>query len=156
MTRKQLNHNIRALAHGTLGLTEDEYRTIAAAVDPRSEGHITKCDDEHANLVYMRLKKMASTSQSQTHAQERQHRMIARLMEYLRWTWGDTASFCLRVTGHRTTKQCSAAELSKVIRGMVSIIDQDVEKGKIQLTHTEKFEYERHVKHHRQTRKEES
>jgi hypothetical protein len=149
MTLKQLNHKVRALAHGTLGLTEDEYRTIVAAVDPRSDGHITHCGDEEANLVLLQLRRMLDVSGRRGSRARSQEKMIARLMEYLRWNWQDTAHFCYKITKHRTTRLCNAAELSKVIRGLVAIIDHDLELGKITMTEVERVEYERHVKHHR-------
>lgn len=145
--RKKLNHDIRAIAHGVLGIDEDLYRQIVSSVDPKSGGHITRCGDEEANLVYMHLRKMKTNVIKS--APNSQNKLIARLMDILGWRWSDTAGFCHRITGHRTTKLCNAAELSKVIRGMIGVIDYDLEKGKIQMTHTEKFEYERHTKSHR-------
>jgi len=149
MNRRALNHNIRALAQGRLALDEETYRTVVHSVTGKL--HITDCDDEEANLVHLAFKKMLDNqgAAGQIRKNPQQHRFIARLMDYLRWDWQDTARFCERVTGKRSTKACNAAELSKVIRGMIAIIDQDIEAGKIQLTHTERFNYEHYVKHHR-------
>jgi hypothetical protein len=79
-----------------------------------------------------------------------QQKFIARLMEYLKWDWAATADFCMKVTGKRTTKACNAAELSKIIRGMIAIIDHDITKGKIVLNHTERFNYDHYSKLHRE------
>lgn len=142
--RKKLNHAVRALAHGTLGLTDDEYRCIVYSVDPKSNGHITHCDDEYANLIYMQLKRMAAGGGSTQNLQ--QQKMIARLMDYLHWTWANTAHFCYKITGHRTTRMCSSSELSKVIRGMVAIINHDLQNGKLIMSDMERLEFEKHTK----------
>ncbi|TAK51469.1 MAG: hypothetical protein EPO24_15895 [Bacteroidetes bacterium] len=151
MTRKELNHNIRALAHGTLGLTEEEYRLIVYNVYQKSEGHITRCDDEHANLVMLHLRQMRPVGQHAmlSNGNERQHKMIPRLMEILGWDWRRTAEFCLQVTGKKNTRQCDAVELSKLIRGMVAVIDSYLKKGRIRMTEAERSEYERHVRQQR-------
>jgi ribosomal protein L30/L7E len=148
MNRKQLNHNVRALAHGTLGLNEEEYRTIVYNIYPKSDGHISRCDDEHANLVLLHLKQMNSSvvRPDSSPNNSNQQKLIARLMDILDWKWSDTAAFCLKITGHRTTRLCDAGELSKVIRGMIATIDHHLEHGKITMTRTERFEYERHVR----------
>ena len=126
--RKNLNHQVRKLAHGILGLDVETYRTIVSTIDEKSEGHITRCDDEHANLVLLQLQAMVSRrgtpGQSIVVANARQQRQIAKLMDFLRWDWKTTAHFCYHQTGKRSTKSCDAKELSKVIMGMVRIIDR--------------------------------
>ena len=152
MNRKQLNHDVRALVHGVLGLNEDEYRLIVYNVYPKSNGHITGCDDEHANLVLLQLRKMASSVQRTTAGPDKnvpQQKLIARLMDILGWKWSDTAAYCLKITGHRTTKLCNAGELSKVIRGMIGTIDHHLNNRKIVMTPAQRAEYDRHTKRHR-------
>jgi phage gp16-like protein len=151
VTRRRLNHKVRALAHGTLGLDEETYRTVVESVTGKR--HVTECNDEEANLVLLALRRMKGSRKERSgggNSNGQQQRFIARLMDHLHWTWQDTAGFCERVVKKKSTRQCDAAELSKIIRGMIAIIDQDVTKGKIQMSHTERFEYEQHVKHYRQ------
>lgn len=147
--RKQRNHEIRALAHGTLGLDEDTYRSVVESITGKR--HVTQCDDEEANLIYIALKRMKDNQGAGPRIEKngRQQKFIARLMDYLKWDWSATAAFCEKVTGKRSTKACNAAELSKVIRGMIAIIDHDLEQGKILLTHTQKFDYQRYTTLHR-------
>jgi hypothetical protein len=154
MTRAELNRNIRALAHGVLGLTEDEYRCIVYNIYPKSGGHITNCDVEYANIVYMHLKRMKEMILPSPHRHEakqniNQYKMIARLMNFLNWNWKSTAHFCYKITGHRTTKLCNSSELAKIIGGMIAIIKQDICKGKIVMTPAEKLEFEKHTGSHK-------
>lgn len=149
MTRRELNHSIRALANGRLGLDEEEYRSVVHSITGKR--HITGCNDEEANLVLLAFRKMRDNVGTGTPVQKNvaQQKFIARLMQCLGWDWKATAAFCLKVTGKRSTKACNAAELSKIIRGMIAVIDHHVASGKISMTHTQKFNYERHVQHQR-------
>lgn len=150
--RKNLNHRVRKLVHGMLGLDLETYRTIVVSIDEKSEGHITRCDDEHANLVLLQLQAMLDRrpQPATTVRNGRQQRQIARLMQYLHWDWTVTAKFCHHQTGKKSTRLCDAKELSKVILGMVRIIDADIEKGKIKLSPQELAEYQKYTKWHRQ------
>jgi hypothetical protein len=151
MLRKELNKKIGALAFGRLRLSEDIYRQIVVSIDPKSEGHVTRCDDESANLVLIALRRFAEKNPLvQTNV--KQHRFIARLMDYLRWNWQDTAVFCHRQTGKKSTRECTAVELTKIVNGMVAIIDGNIASGKLQLSPTELEEYHRHTKKNRQTK----
>jgi hypothetical protein len=150
--RKQLNHRIRKLAHGALGLDVETYRTIVAAIAEKSEGHITRCTDDEANLVMLALERMAAGgvgATSVTLKNQRQQKFIARLMDYLGWTWRDTAGFCFHQTGKRSTRQCSAGELSKIVIGMIAIIDHRINREQIKLTPDQLAEYHRYTKLHR-------
>jgi hypothetical protein len=148
--RRKLNHAIRSLAHGILSLDEDSYRSIVESVTGRRR--ITECDDEEANLVYLALKRMRDNTGvgSPVKKNVQQQKFIARLMDHLKWDWSATAEFCFKVTGKRSTKGCNAAELSKVIRGMIAIIDHDLAKGRIVFSHTERFNYDHYTKLHRE------
>jgi hypothetical protein len=146
VNRKQLNHDIRALAHGKLGLSEEEYRLVVEGITGKQ--HVTDCDDEEAGLVLVALRNLLE-KKGAVRTNPDQHRMIAKLGYMLKWTWDDIASFTHKVTGHRSTKLCSPAQLAKVIRGMIAVIDHDIAAGKLKLSHTEAFEFERHAKHHR-------
>jgi hypothetical protein len=151
MNRTELNRKIRAIAHGVLHLDEESYRQVVLNVDFNSQGHITRCDIEHANLVLLVLRRMVEKRKIRRDSTSfpsnfRQHKFIARLMQYLGWTWKDTAAFCLRQTGKRSTKACTAAELSKVILGLIGIINGKIEKGEITLSEAEMFAYRKHTK----------
>ncbi len=150
--RRRLNQKVGALAFGKLKLDEEIYRTIVASIDPKSGGHLTRCDDEHANLVKMHLESMlrsGATGISTTQVNSGQHRFIARLMDYLGWSWNDTARFCFRQTGKKNTRLCDARDLSRVIIGMIRTIDDRIEKGKIKLLPQELEEYRKHTRLHR-------
>ena len=149
--RRKLNQRAVAMSRA-LGLDQDVYRQMILNVAPRSEGHITRCDDEDANLVVMALRK-ALDRRSEAHTQspkprthEHQHRQIAKLMDYLGWHWGNTAKFVRQQTGKNNTFQCSSHELSIVIRGMVAIIDGDLRSGKLKPSDKELQEYLEHTK----------
>lgn len=146
VARRRLNHQVRALANGRLGLDEDTYRAIVESVDPRSGGHITRCDDEHAGLVLLQLRQMVERHRfGDQKKNDREQRKIARLMQYLSWTWKTTAEFCERQTGKRSTRLCDAKELSKIINGMVAIIEEDIRSGRLQLTPAERAEFAKHT-----------
>lgn len=149
MIRKELNRKIGAFAFGRLRLPEHDYRQIVASIDPKSDGHVTRCDDETANLVLIALRRLAERNPS-TQKNMKQHRFIARLMDYLRWNWKATAEFCKRQTGKRSTRGCSALELTKVINGMIAIVDQNIADGRLQLSTEQLSDYLRHTKRHRQ------
>lgn len=148
MDRKELNRKIGALAHGRLKLEGEMYRTIVASIDPKSEGHVTRCDDEHANLVLIALRRIAEKNPPEQ-KNVKQHKFIARLMDHLNWKWKNTADFCKHQTGKNSTRACNALELSKIINGMIAIIDQDIASGKLQLSPKQLEDYQRHTKRHR-------
>lgn len=150
--RKKLNQRIGAIVHGKLKLDEETYRTIVSCIDEKSEGHITRCDDEHANLVLLALQKMVERPgmTSVTLKNQQQQKFIARLMDYLGWDWKHTAEFCWHQTGRKSTRACSAGELSKIIIGMIRIIDERIEKGVICLSKQELETYHRYTRLHRE------
>lgn len=160
--RKRLNHNIRAFAHGTLKLDEETYRQVIRDVTMNRE-HITQCTDQEAELVLIALRRfhagrlvaapkgdLPGRPPTQT-GLERQHTILPRLMEILRWDWKSTAGFCKKVTGRNRTDKCSPAELAKVIAGMVQIVEHDIALGKITMTPEELAAFRRHTQpHHRE------
>lgn len=148
MLRKELNKKIGALAFGRLRLSEDIYRQIVVSIDPKSEGHVTRCDDESANLVLIALRRLALQN-PQTERGQKQHRFIARLMDYLRWNWKQTAAFCKKQTGKNSTRDCDAKELTKIVNGMVAIIDGNIATGKLQLSPEELSAYQHYTKRNR-------
>jgi len=171
MNRKQLNHRVRAFAHGTLKLSEEAYREVIRDVTADKE-HITDCTDDEAQLVLTALRRFhvmrlnvpgrpptpeaLSTRRSPGAANrdaggERQHSMIPRLMDFLRWDWKSTAGFCEKVIGKKDTRQCDAKELSKMIRGMVAVIEHDLARGKITMTPEQLATFRRHTAHKMET-----
>lgn len=150
--RKKLNQRIGAIVHGKLKLDEEMYRMIVSCIDEKSEGHVTRCDDEHANLVLLALQKMMerSGSTSATIKNQQQQKFIARLMDYLGWDWKHTSEFCSHQTGRKSTRACNASELSKIIIGMIRIIDERIDKGIICLSEQELIVYRRYTRLHRE------
>ena len=149
MLRKELNRKIGALAFGRLKLSEDIYRQIVVSIDTKSEGHVTRCDDESANLVLIALRRLAEKTPQKN---VKQQRFIARLMDHLKWNWNQTAAFCKKQTGKNSTRDCTALELTKVINGMVAIIDGNIAAGTLQLSPAQLSEYQRYTKKNRQTK----
>ena len=160
-SRKRLNHQIRAFAHGTLKIDEDAYRQVIRDVTTGKE-HITKCTDQEAELVLTALRRfhegrfgspaMGLPGRPSTpDGLKRQHKMLPRLMALLRWDWRATARFCFKVTGHNRTDKCNAAELAKVIAGMVQIVEHDLAAGKITMTDAELQEFRSHTQSSRST-----
>jgi hypothetical protein len=149
-SRTELNRKIGALAFGRLRLNEEDYREIVASIDPKSDGHVTQCDDDHANLVLIALRRLAVTHPPKQ-TDTRQNKFIARLMQHLNWNWKNTADFCKHQTGKDSTRSCSSAELTKIVNGMIAIIDHDIAGGKLVLSPAALAEYRRHTQHHRTT-----
>jgi len=155
MMRSELNKQIGILVHAKLKLNEDDYRTIVHSIDNNSGGFVRNCDDESANLVLIHLQQLVEKKHS-THETKKlsdQENFVARLMDYLSWNWSNTSKFIFKITGKHHTSKCSTSELSKVIRGMVAIIDKDIASGKIVLTGETKMKYYRYTKNHRTTEK---
>ena len=153
MTRKELNRKIGALAFGRLKLSEDIYRQIVVSIDSKSEGHVTKCDDESANLVLIALRRLAEKTPAKN---VKQQRFIARLMDHLKWNWKQTAAFCKKQTGKHSTRDCTALELTKIVNGMVAIIDGNIGDGTPELSPAQLSEYKRYTKRNRKTEVEQS
>jgi hypothetical protein len=151
MTRSELNKQIGVLVHAKLKLDEDVYRQIVYSIDNNSGGFVRNCNDDYANLVLIHLQRLADRkfSTREVNKQNDQEKFIARLMDYLKWNWKDTAHFMMKIVKKTHTSKCNAAELSKVIRGMVAIIDKDIEAGKIILHGETRIKYYRYTKNHR-------
>lgn len=151
MNRSELNKKIGALVHGKLKLDEEIYRQIVYSIDPKSGGFVRNCDDEHANLVLLSLERLIEKkSTPREHKKnEQQIKFIARLMDFLKWEWRSTSLFILRIVGKSHTSKCTAAELSKVIRGMIAIIDSNIESGKLVLSPAKLKEYRFKTHFHR-------
>jgi hypothetical protein len=151
MTRPELNKKIGVLVHAKLKLNEDVYRQIVYNIDQNSAGFVRNCDDEHANLVLLHLQQLIDKKQShkEIKKQSDQERFIARLMDHLNWRWSNTSQFMMKIVKKSHTSKCSASELSKVIRGMIAIIDKDIESGKIVMSQSELSQYRYKTHFHR-------
>lgn len=149
MTRNDLIKRIHVLKR-ELSLDDDTYRMVLSNITGK-----LSCKDimsiEELNLVCVSLSKMKDNRGSRQPVKRNpdQHRFIARLMDHLKWSWPETAMFCEKVTGKRSTTSCSAAELSKVIRGMIATIDHHIKSGKITMTTEQLAEYRSHTQRHR-------
>ncbi len=152
MTRPQLNHTVRKLAHGVLGLDEETYREIVRNIDAKSGGHISRCDDEMANLVLLTLRHAADARRGVSHTpkiqNEHQQRKIAKLGFLLGWSWHDIARFCFKQTGNRSTKQCNPKDLSKCVNGMVNIINGKLADGSLTLGHADLAAFLKYTQQH--------
>ena len=153
MTRTEINRKIGVLVHAVLKLDEEYYRQIVNSIDPASGGYVRNIkDEEAANIVLLHLQQLAdkrpSTHEEKKH--ERQENFIPVLMELLGWNWSNVSSFIYKVTQkHHHTSKCDTKQLSDVIRGMIAIIDHDIEKGKLVLTEERKKKYHLYTKNHR-------
>jgi hypothetical protein len=150
--RKRINSKAHAIAHSRLGMDSEQFGILVSAADPASDGHISRCSDETALNILIEIQKMARAGKASQSSQQGQ---IARLMEILGWTWSNTAEYCFKITGKKNTKACNAPELSKIIRGMIATIDHHLASGRIVMNHTERFNYESHVRVHREARNKE-
>lgn len=154
MTRAEINKEIGYLAHGKLRMAEDDYRTLVYSIDKSSGGFVRNIkDDETANLVLVALRNMVDKKINPTEKQQARNdaqvKFIARLMDFLKWEWRSTSLFILRIVGKSHTSKCTAAELSKVIRGMIAIIDSNIESGKLVLSPAKLKEYRFKTHFHR-------
>ena len=102
-----------------------------------------------ANLVLIALRRLAEKTPQKN---VKQQKFIARLMDHLNWNWNQTAAFCKKQTGKNSTRDCTALELTKVINGMVAIIDGNIAAGTLQLSPAQLSEYQRYTKKNRQTK----
>ena len=149
IARKSLIRQVHVLAYQRLRLSEDEYRQIVQDVTgERSIGNLPAIEIEKV-LVALRRIPLGTLGGHQGEAPGRQHGnrpqqgLIAHLMGYLKWDWRSTAKFCKRITGHSDTRQCDSAELRKVIRGMIALIEQDVASGRIHLSTEQQIHFKR-------------
>ena len=132
-------------------MTDEDYHLVLYNISGK-----TSCrdiGDEELNLISLALGKMMDNTGTGLAIRKNpnQHRFIARLMDHLGWSWSDTASFCERIVGKKSTKACNPSELSKLIRALIGVIDYKLEYGEITMSHTEKFNYLQHTKHVRRS-----
>jgi hypothetical protein len=149
-TRTALIQRIHVLKH-ELSLDDETYKEILGAIaDGRTS--CTQLGDEELNLVKIAMERMMNGrdgSKSVSRKNPKQHNRIAKLGYILNWDWRDIARFCKKQTGKSSTQKCSAADLTKVINGMVAIIDDRLAKGSLVLPHDDLALYLKYTQQHR-------
>jgi len=149
-TRNSLIQRIHVLKRD-LGLSDDTYRTILESISGK-----TSCKDidlEYLNLVKQALEGQLQKLGSSTRTKNaKEHRKIAKLGFLLGWSWFDIAHFVQRETQGRriSTRSCTGEELSKVINGMVALINDGIATGKITLEHKDLQDFLRYTQSHKQ------
>lgn len=141
-------HQLKALT----GVAEEDYRTILASC---SNGK-TSCrdmDDEYLNLVKQTFERLYAKQQHGLpggNKLSREESKIAKLGILLGWSWHDIANFVKRQTEGRkiSTKSCTPAELTKVINGMVELINDGLTKGTLQLAHPDLEKFLKYTQQH--------
>lgn len=136
MNRNTLIGRIHQLKKSLL-LDDETYRTILASC-ANGETSCREIDDEYLNLIKQQMENMlgrmrAGSSLKLTNAAE--HRKIAKLGYLLKWSWNDIAGFCFKEVKKKSTQSCTAAELGKIINGMIALINDGLTNGKIVLVH---------------------
>jgi phage gp16-like protein len=151
MTRSTLIKRIHVLKRD-LNLDDDTYRSILASI---ADGK-TSCKDidlEYLNLVYIALERLAQKMvQSRITRNDRLQKKIAKLGYLLGWNWQAIANFIKRETGgrHISTRSCNALELTKVINGMVSIIDDRLSTGELKLSEKDIKDFLKNTQTHKE------
>jgi phage gp16-like protein len=138
MDRNSIIKRIHVLKRD-LDLDEDTYGDVLGAI---SDGR-TSCvqlDEEELNLVRIALERQLAGRQSgtsTTRKNAKQQDRIAKLGFLLQWSWRDIAGFCEKQTGKRSTRSCNASQLTKVINGMVQVINDKLAAGTLTLPHSD-------------------
>jgi phage gp16-like protein len=146
-TRSGLIKRIHVLKR-ELSFDDDTYRTVLESITGKRS--CADIDDEYLDLVCKSLEgQLKKTQQTQIRQNVQLERKIAKLGYILRWNWYDIAGFCVKETGKRTTRACSALELNKVVNGMVAVIDNRLESGVIVMLPSQLSDYLRHTHNRR-------
>lgn len=155
ISRKSLIRQVHVLAYQRLKMTEEDYRQIVESVTgKRSVGDLPAIEIEKVLVALRRIPLGTlgghhAEGAGRQHANRPQQGLIAHLMEYLGWNWSSTAKFCKRITGKPDTRGCDAAELRKVILGMMALIEQDVASGRIHLSTEQQIHFKKLAYPHR-------
>jgi len=123
-----------------LSLDDDTYRTILRTVS--GEESCADIDDEYLNLVKQTLEgHQQKTQQTRIAKNEHLQKKISKLGFILNWNWTRIADFCKQQTGKRSTQSCNPSELTKIVNGMIAIINDKISKQEIVLPHAEMQEF---------------
>ena len=119
-----------------LMLSDENYKIILESISGKFS--CADIDDEYLNIIKQQMEGMfdrmhAGSSLKLTNAQE--HKKIAKLGYLLGWNWNDIAGFCFKEVKKKSTQSCTAAELGKIINGMIALINDGLATGKITLVH---------------------
>lgn len=151
MTRSTLIKRIHVLKRD-LCLDDETYRSILSSI---ANGK-TSCKDidlEYLNLIYQALERLSQkTNQSRITRNDRLQKKIAKLGLLLNWSWQDIANFIKRETGgkHISTRSCNAAELAKIINGLVSIINDRLSTGNLKLSEKDLKDFLKYTQTHKE------
>lgn len=148
MSRNSLIQRIHVLKRD-LSLDEETYRVILRSISGRDSCAVI--DDEYLNLIKQQLEGMlnrmrAGSSLVLKNANE--HRKIAKLGYLLGWSWHDIAGFCFKEVGRRSTHNCNAAELGKIINGMIALINDGLTRGTLKLAHPDLKDFLKYTQSH--------
>ena len=135
MGRNDLIKRIHCLKRDLM-LDDDSYREILQSIAGKDS--CAQIDDEYLNLIKQQMEAMLQRMRlgsSLTLKNQNEHRKIAKLGYLLNWNWHDIAGFCFKETGKKSTQQCDSSELSKIINGLVALIQDGLAKGTVKLAH---------------------
>jgi phage gp16-like protein len=132
MTRNSLIQRIHTLKRD-LSLDDEMYRTILESIAGKRS--CKDIDDEYLNLIYQTLNsQFQKTVQTRVRKNVQLQKKISKLGFLLNWNWKRISEFCYQQINKKSTQNCSAAELNKIINGMVAIINDKLAAGKIELS----------------------
>jgi len=148
MNRNVLIGRIHQLKKQLL-LDEETYRTVLMSISGKNS--CKGIDLEYLNIIKQSLegllqRQRLGSSLKLTNAAE--HRKIAKLGYLLGWSWPDIAGFCFKEVKKKSTQSCTAAELGKIINGMVNIINDKIADGSLTLPHSDLVSFLKYTQSH--------
>jgi phage major head subunit gpT-like protein len=140
-SRNSLIQRIHVLKRD-LSLDDETYRVILHSICGKDS--CAAIDDEYLNLIKQQMEGMldrmrAGSSLKLTNVQE--HKKIAKLGYLLGWNWHDIAGFCFKEVKKKSTQSCTAAELGKIINGMIALVNDGLSKGALKLHHQDLMDF---------------
>ena len=132
MTRNTLIQRIHTLKRD-LAFNDDTYRSVLESITGKRS--CRDIDDEYLNLVYQTLNsQFQKTIQTRVRKNVQLQKKISKLGYLLNWNWTRISEFCQQQIGKKSTQSCSAAELNKIINGMIAVIDDKLAKNELKLS----------------------
>jgi phage gp16-like protein len=119
-----------------LSLDDETYRVILRSICGKDS--CANIDDEYLNLIKQQMENMLDRMRSGSNLKlknAQEHKKIAKLGYLLGWNWNDIAGFCFKETKKKSTQSCTAAELGKIINGMIALINDGLAKGTLKFAH---------------------
>jgi len=151
MIRSALIKRIHVLKR-VLNLDDETYRSILSSIS-NGKTSCKEIDLEYLNLVYIALERLAQKMiQSRVTRNDRLQKKIAKLGYLLGWNWQAIANFIKRETlgKHISTRSCSTLELTKVINGMLSIINDRLASGELKLSEKDLKDFLKYTQTHKE------